>query len=116
MRRRYSREQWLEWIERHRSSGMSVVEFCDCLGIPQSSFHRWRKKLRDDLDGAKPDDGGPSPEFVPVSVVDDGRFDVELPGEITLRIPACHENFRSVLAVLVQLAAEGELGRGDRAC
>ena len=30
---RYSREQWAEWIEEQKSSGLTIAEFCQSIGV-----------------------------------------------------------------------------------
>ena len=42
---RHSREQWLLWISDQQSSGMTIVAFCESVGIRENSFYRWRAKL-----------------------------------------------------------------------
>ena len=42
---RYSAEQWGEWIEQQQESGLSVVDFCEEVGVSTNSFYRWRAKL-----------------------------------------------------------------------
>lgn len=43
MGRRYSREQWLEWIEEQESSGLSIAAFCERVGVSQNAFY-WRRR------------------------------------------------------------------------
>ena len=63
-RRRYSREQWLEWLSEHRGSGLSVSSFCQQKGVSEKSFYVWRRKLAAELAGMEA-----SNLFVPLSVV-----------------------------------------------
>ena len=39
-------DQWRRRIERQRSSGLSIAEFCRREGLSQASFHAWKRKLR----------------------------------------------------------------------
>ena len=39
-------DQWERRIERQRTSGLSIAEFCRREGISQFSFHAWKRKLR----------------------------------------------------------------------
>lgn len=38
--------QWREIVERQRSSGQSVVAFCQAEGLALSTFTRWQRILR----------------------------------------------------------------------
>lgn len=40
-------DQWRRRIERQRSSGLSIAEFCRREDLSQASFHAWKRKLRD---------------------------------------------------------------------
>jgi len=37
---RHAREQWLLWISDQQSSGMTIVAFCESVGIRENSFYR----------------------------------------------------------------------------
>jgi transposase-like protein len=39
-------DQWRRRIERQRSSGLSIAEFCRREDVSQASFHTWKRKLR----------------------------------------------------------------------
>ncbi len=39
-------EQWRVLLSRFDGSGLSVAEFCAREGISDTSFHRWRSRLR----------------------------------------------------------------------
>ena len=45
MARRYTKEQWTNWIEQQPQSGLSVTAYCRSVGISRSSFYSWRKRL-----------------------------------------------------------------------
>jgi transposase-like protein len=45
MGRGYPVEQWLEWIEQQKSSGLSITEFCRSIGISHNALYLRRKKL-----------------------------------------------------------------------
>jgi len=90
---------WRELIEGRRQSGLSVVRVCEQAGVSPASFYQWQRKLRGRAAGARngqPDRPAVS-RLVPVHIVADrptapgeaaGLLEVELPGEIVLRIPA----------------------------
>jgi transposase-like protein len=90
---------WRELIERRRHSGLSVARLCADVGVSPASFYKWQRKLRGKLPRAghaQPDQATAS-RLVPVRIVPDaptgragaaGMLEIELPGEIRLRIPA----------------------------
>ncbi|MFN8705985.1 MAG: IS66 family insertion sequence element accessory protein TnpA [Planctomyces sp.] len=45
MRRRYSAEQWAEWISEQQESEQSIAEFCSWRGVSANTFYLWRRKL-----------------------------------------------------------------------
>jgi len=99
---RHSREQWLLWIRDQRSSGMTIVAFCESVGIRENSFYRWRAKLAaegetfvgttDDggalANGHLPgEDGEDASPFVPLHVVASDRIEIDLPCGAVVRVP-----------------------------
>lgn len=38
-------QKWREWVERQRSSGLSVPAFCARHGIAAPSLYAWRRRL-----------------------------------------------------------------------
>jgi hypothetical protein len=90
---------WRELIERRRRSGLSVAEICEQAGVSAPSFYQWQRKLhgrRVVVHRGRPG-RRPASRLVPVRIVAGpppgreeagGRLEVELPGEIRLRIPA----------------------------
>ncbi len=93
---------WRDLIERRRHSGLSVAQFCGEAGVSTASFYLWQRKLRGGAAArrqarpARPDRRETS-RLVPVHIVADapasrsdsaGMLEVDLPGEVRLRIPA----------------------------
>jgi hypothetical protein len=90
---------WRELIERRRHSGLSIAQVCGEAGVSTASFYLWQRKLRGGVAArrqALPDRRGTS-RLVPVRILADapanhgdsvGMLEVDLPGEIRLRIPA----------------------------
>lgn len=70
--------QWRELLSSFEQSGLSVRAFCEQHDLTQSTFHLWRKRLRD------------VPSFVALvpPVVEPGYWDVELSlgAGVTLRL------------------------------
>ena len=99
---RLSREQWLFLIRDQQSSGMTIVSFCESVGIRENSFYRWRAKLAaegENFVGTTDDGGslgkdylpggdgtGASP-FVPLHVLASDRIEIDLPCGAVVRVP-----------------------------
>jgi hypothetical protein len=119
------REQyWRELIERQRTSGQRVSEFCTKAGVSTASFYTWKRKLNAEAATAgkktqsdrqrKKKEEAPAQmaSLVPVQVVadpsaSDAPVEVHLPGGVMLRIGSgCEEQtLRVVLAALAHQAA-----------
>jgi transposase len=93
-------QQWRQWIQRWRASGLSVAAFCARHGLRQQSFYAWRRELqRRDAE---------QPVFVPVNVVADDEpardagVAIVLRGGRTVRVGPGFDpaTLRHVLAVL----------------
>lgn len=41
--RRYSGEQWAEWVREQQESGLSIAAFCDSIGVSANAFY-WRRR------------------------------------------------------------------------
>ncbi len=96
MGRRYPREQWLDWLEEHRESGLTVTEFCIRKNIAQQSFYGWRKKLAQE-------DTITDASFVSVSVVASPTIEIELPCGATVRVPAERSSLDCVFRSLLEI-------------
>ena len=116
---------WQELIQRRRQSGLSVAQLCEQAGVSPASFYRWQRQLRGgpalgrkavsagSRVAAAPQarcDARAESRLVPVQIVADpptgrdesaGQLEVELPGEIRLRIPAGCD--RATLELVIQL-------------
>lgn len=77
-------QRWRELIETQSTSGLSVRAFCRERNASEHSFHAWRRKLRA-LDAAP----ARSATFAEVRVQGavPASLTLELPGEITIRLP-----------------------------
>ncbi|MBL8820308.1 MAG: hypothetical protein JNL58_30065 [Planctomyces sp.] len=40
-----SADQWAAWVAEQQASELTVVEFCEWIGVLPNSFYRWRRKL-----------------------------------------------------------------------
>jgi transposase-like protein len=122
-------------IERRRHSGLSVAHVCQQAGVSPASFYQWQRKLRG---GRAPTrnaasargssaaarqarcDSQTESRLVPVQIVADsptgrdesaGQLEVELPGEIRLRIPAgCDRATLKLVIKLLQNRGSREAG------
>ena len=45
MNRRFPVEQWVQWIEQQKTSGLTVAAFCESIGVSQNAFYVRRRKL-----------------------------------------------------------------------
>lgn len=80
--------KWRKALARQSGSGLSVRAFCRREGLHESSFHAWRRTLRQ-RDGERQ---ASRPAFVAVQVrpaeSPEGRIDIELRGGRTMRLAA----------------------------
>ncbi|HEX4149686.1 MAG TPA: hypothetical protein VHY20_11895 [Pirellulales bacterium] len=113
---------WRDLIERRRHSGLSVAQFCAEVSVSPASFYQWQRKLGDATpeSNARPDRPATS-QLVPVHIVPDapasrgepaGMLEVDLPGEIRLRIPASCD-VATLQLVLSMLLKDGSRGAGS---
>ena len=97
------REQtWRRHIERQRSSGLTVRDYCLDHGLHESAFYFWRRTLADR-------DREAGPAFVPVTVVGPTRpavspIDIHLADGRRVRVrPGCD---RELLALVLSALEE----------
>ena len=107
MRRRYSSDQWLEWLLEQPGSGLSIRKFCAAKGVSENSFYLWRRKLRKELRQARrePTQKVLAPSFVPVEVVAGNHVAVELPCGATAKVPTDESSLKIVFQVLLELGS-----------
>lgn len=126
---------WRELIGRRRRSGLSVAQVCKQADVSPASFYQWQRKLRGgpargrkaasagSRAAAAPQarcDARAGSRLVPVQIVADpptgrdesaGLLEVELPGEIRLRIPAgCDRNTLELVIQLLRTSGSREAG------
>ena len=97
-RRRFSREQWLEWFAEHAASDLSIAEFRVQKGISENSFYFWRRKLSCDVQSERR-----SSPFIPVKVVDQSTVNIALPCGARIEVPSVDSALRPALKVLLEL-------------
>lgn len=70
--RRRSRAEWEGLVERHRTSGLSVREFCGIEGLNVGTYKWWKRQLRaaGRSTSSRKSSEVVRPEFVPVTVRD----------------------------------------------
>lgn len=83
---------WREVLTRHGRSGLGVRAFCQQQRLPESSFHAWRRTIRQRDAARQARRSSPPPMFVPLVVppedaAGDGQIIVELRGGRVLRLP-----------------------------
>lgn len=106
MRRRYSAEQWGEWIDQQGESGQTIAAFCLSIGVTENSFYVWRRKLRSGAGLASRSEEPQAADFVPLSVVNSSgassRVEIELPCGAVVRVPADALLIRQMMEVLLE--------------
>ncbi len=99
---------WRKSIAQQQQSGESVLAFCRARGLNESSFYRWRKRIRLGDRQADSTQSAP-PALAPVVVVDgpltrepSTAIEIVLAGDCTVRVPsgATREQLGMVFAVL----------------
>jgi hypothetical protein len=66
-----TREQWRELIQGWPGSGLTQAEYCDRHGLSVSRFHRWRERLRPELNAVEArlaGGGSQPPRLLPVQL------------------------------------------------
>jgi len=107
---------WQELLENHKTSRLSIDEFCADKEVSRSTFYRWVQRLRDGIPDSVAAEGvGPpldetaEPKFLPVSLTAP-PVEIELPNGGLVRLPIGVGE-----AVLVKVVeAVGALRRGVR--
>ena len=88
---RYSREQWAEWIEEQKSSGLTIAEFCQSIGVSTNSFY-WRRCRLAETSDADPETAGAENHLSPFVAIDlDGTapaaiVELDLAGGVVVRV------------------------------
>lgn len=83
-------EKWRRRLAEQSRSGESIKTFCERQGLGNSSFHYWKRRLREEAEG-----------FVPVGVVAaPSTLALEGPNGWTLRVPCEEPALRLVLRLL----------------
>ena len=107
MSRRYSAEQWLEWLVDQPESGLSIADFCDSVGVSSNSFYVWKRKLRSKLNSATRKQHREAAAFVPMEVIggcDSNPVVVELPCGASVKVPA--DSLKLVLRTLLEIGVQ----------
>jgi transposase-like protein len=110
---------WRKRLARFEGGDLTVAEFCRREGVSEPSFYQWRKRLRQ---GKRPAerrgqqdrtmaDVEKSSRFVPVHVSGLTATVLELPGGVTVRVPAA-----SAEALRTAILAVGEAFGEVRPC
>jgi hypothetical protein len=76
---------WQQRLDRFRTSGLTVADFCEREGISTASFYAWRRRLQADTAPNTADE----PRLVPVRLVTpppSGPVELLLPSGAVLRL------------------------------
>ena len=103
MRQRFSREQWVQWLDEFQQTGLSVPDFCARKRISSKSFYRWRRKLRREVDQP---DSEQDPQFVSVAFSGSPLVEIAMPCGATIRVPNDPSSLRPVLQTLLEVGAQ----------
>ena len=101
-RRRYSREQWLAWLQEQPGSGLSIAKFCRTKGVSENSFYVWRRKLGDHQSVADRGAGQAIDPFIPLTVVENEPVQIRLPCGATVQVGSDASSLRLVLRILLE--------------
>ena len=100
MSTRYPASQWRTWLSACQQSDLTVVKFCESIGVSVNTYYRWRERLK-----SEPDDSAPVPvEFIPVSMAA-GQIEIELPGGSIARVTNEASSLRPLIVLLLELGA-----------
>ncbi len=102
MRQRFSRQQWIQWLDEFEQSDLSALEFCTRKRISSKSFYRWRRKLRREVNQL---DAKDDPQFVSVTVTGSPVVEISMPCGATIRVPNDSSSLRPVLQTLLEIEA-----------
>ena len=64
MANHYSASQWRTWIESCGQNDLTVVKFCESIGVSVNTYYRWRQRLQNESDAGF----APAAEFVSVAL------------------------------------------------
>ena len=101
MTNHYSASQWRTWIESCGQSDLTVVKFCDSIGVSVNTYYRWRQRLQNESDAGF----APAAEFVSVALPS-GQVAIELPGGSTARVANDANSLRPLVTLLLELGAK----------
>ena len=99
MRQRFSREQWIQWLDEFEQSDLTALEFCTRKRISSKSFYRWRRTLRRE---AEPFDSKDDPHFVSVTLTGSPVVEISMPCGAIIRVPNDANSLRPVLQTLLE--------------
>jgi transposase-like protein len=101
--------QWRERVSAWTKSGLTVRDYCLRHGLRETSFHHWRRELRqrDTATSSRP--VSDQPTFVPVTVLPAATMSVEVrcPSGHVVILPSCDvSSFSNLFAALASPAPE----------
>ena len=103
--------QWRDRVAAWATSGLTVRDFCLRRGLTETSFHYWRRELRQRDGSTSPRSvaGSSRPTFVPVTVLPAATLSVEVrcPSGHVVTLPSCDAaSLSNLFAALAPLAPE----------
>jgi transposase-like protein len=88
--------KWRQRIAEQARCGQSITAFCERHGLANSSFHYWKRRLRDESAASL----SSADRFVQLAVAP-AAVVIERPDGLILRVPCEERALRTVLAALV---------------
>ena len=101
MANHYSASQWRTWIDACGQSDLTVVKFCESIGVSVNTYYRWRQRLQNESNPTF----APAAEFVSVAFPS-GQVEIELPGGSTARLANDTNSLRPLVTLLLELGAK----------
>lgn len=79
-RKRYSRDEWQQIVERFWSSGLTEAAFCKREKLSPTRFAEWQRRLPRSIERSTP-----FVELLPPEPASSGELEITLPGGIAVR-------------------------------
>jgi len=103
MAQSYPACQWRVWFSEVEQSDLTVVKFCDLIGVSAQSYYQWRRKLKSIK--SQSDSMVSTTAFVPL-VLPELHLEIEFPGGVIARVPNDPNSLRPIVTVLLEQGAK----------
>lgn len=82
---RRTEAEWTRILEQHEQSGLSAAAFCRKQKLSKNTFAKWKRALAEERGAPEPHFIELTPEQAVVETTTGARFELQLPGGVTLR-------------------------------